>query len=157
MDKVDFVLVGSEAVVESGGLVNAVGSNQIAIIAKAANKPFYALAESYKFHRLFPLSQYDLPSHNSKILSFPRTPLTDRSPPINKFLHVSTPFTGNSSTPTSDQRDLAHRPRITQEQISQNNPHVDYTRPDLISLVFSDVGSLTPEGVSQYLVGMFAG
>jgi hypothetical protein len=30
-------------------------------------------------------------------------------------------------------------------------------RPDLITLVFSDVGSLTPEGVSQYLVGMFAG
>jgi translation initiation factor eIF-2B subunit alpha len=45
MDKVDFVLVGSEAVVESGGLINAVGSNQIAIIAKAQNKPFYALAE----------------------------------------------------------------------------------------------------------------
>jgi translation initiation factor eIF-2B subunit alpha len=49
MDKVDFVLVGSEAVVESGGLVNAVGSNQIAIIARAANKPFYALAERYFF------------------------------------------------------------------------------------------------------------
>ena len=45
MDKVDFVLVGSEAVVESGGLINATGSNQIAIIAKHANKPFYALAE----------------------------------------------------------------------------------------------------------------
>jgi translation initiation factor eIF-2B subunit alpha len=45
MDQVDFVLVGSEAVVESGGLINAVGSNQMAIIAKAANKPFYALAE----------------------------------------------------------------------------------------------------------------
>ena len=47
MDKVDFVLVGSEAVVESGGLINYVGSNQMAIIAKAANKPFYALAERY--------------------------------------------------------------------------------------------------------------
>ena len=47
MDKVDFVLVGSEAVVESGGLVNAVGSNQMAIIARAAHKPFYALAERY--------------------------------------------------------------------------------------------------------------
>lgn len=47
MDKVDFVLVGSEAVVESGGLVNATGSNQIAIIAKHANKPFYALAERF--------------------------------------------------------------------------------------------------------------
>ena len=51
MDKVDFVLVGSEAVVESGGLVNAVGSNQIAIIARAANKPFYALAERYFYIR----------------------------------------------------------------------------------------------------------
>ena len=45
MDKVDLVLVGSEAVVESGGLINAVGSNQMAIIAKAANKPVYAMAE----------------------------------------------------------------------------------------------------------------
>jgi len=153
MDKVDFVLVGSEAVVESGGLVNAVGSNQIAIIARAANKPFYALAESYKFHRLFPLSQYDLPSHNSKILSFPRPLLADR---INATTHDSTSSTDRSTLPTSDKPDLVP-PRITQEQISQNNPDVDYTRPDLISLVFSDVGSLTPEGVSQYLVGMFAG
>jgi translation initiation factor eIF-2B subunit alpha len=153
MDKVDFVLVGSEAVVESGGLVNAVGSNQIAIIARAANKPFYALAESYKFHRLFPLSQYDLPSHNSKILSFPRPLLADR---INATTHDSTSSTDRSPLPTSDKPDLVP-PRITQEQISQNNPDVDYTRPDLISLVFSDVGSLTPEGVSQYLVGMFAG
>lgn len=47
MDKVDLVLVGSEAVVESGGLINAVGSYQIALIAKAANVPFYALAERY--------------------------------------------------------------------------------------------------------------
>jgi translation initiation factor eIF-2B subunit alpha len=47
MDKVDFVLVGSEAVVESGGLINAVGSNQMAIIARFANKPLYALAERW--------------------------------------------------------------------------------------------------------------
>ena len=59
----------------------------------------------------------------------------------------------------------------------EKNPEVDYTkyarflsysvvivlkqvnqfRPELISLVFSDVGILTPGGVSQYLVGMFAG
>ena len=49
MDRVDFVLVGSEAVVESGGLINAVGSNQIAILAHAARKPFYALSERYGF------------------------------------------------------------------------------------------------------------
>ncbi|KAH9951327.1 nagb/rpia/CoA transferase-like protein [Amylocystis lapponica] len=158
MDRVDFVLVGSEAVVESGGLINAVGSNQIAIIAKAANKPFYALAESYKFHRLFPLSQYDLPTHTSSILSFPsisqriapsgsdstRVP-SDRAPAVN-----GTP----APVPALPSMDTTMA--MTAEQISRN-PGVDYTRPDLISLVFSDVGILTPEGVSQYLVGMFAG
>ncbi|KAG6911505.1 hypothetical protein DXG01_014579 [Tephrocybe rancida] len=170
MEKVDFVLVGSEAVVESGGLVNAVGSNQIAIIAKAANKPFYALAErwwfdqfgvrneltisvSYKFHRLFPLSQYDLPNENTRIFSFPRPKMT--SPRIQPQSGI--PFTGSSSSPEETLPTDVAPMTITQEQISQNNPDVDYTRPDLISLVFSDVGSLTPEGVSQYLVGMFAG
>ncbi|PPQ76841.1 hypothetical protein CVT24_010684 [Panaeolus cyanescens] len=176
MDKVDFVLVGSEAVVESGGLVNAVGSNQIAIIARAANKPFYALAESYKFHRLFPLSQYDLPSHNTKFLSFSRPSLPE-GPASIKSSNDESIIPSDTST-LSPKPDL-DPPRITQEQISQSNPDVDYTRfvlysstatysiilifrtksprPDLISLVFSDVGSLTPEGVSQYLVGMFSG
>ncbi|KAJ7709935.1 hypothetical protein B0H17DRAFT_1029882 [Mycena rosella] len=141
MDKVDLVLVGSEAVVESGGLINAVGSLNIAIIAKSSHKPFYALAESYKFHRLFPLSQYDLPSHNPRILSFP--------PPIEQDNILGHPSSAvGSEVPSS---------RITQEEIAKNNPDVDYTRPDLISLVFSDIGSLTPGGVSAYLVGMFAG
>ncbi|KAJ3571895.1 hypothetical protein NP233_g3448 [Leucocoprinus birnbaumii] len=155
MDKVDFVLVGSEAVVESGGLVNAVGSNQIAIIAKAANKPFYALAESYKFHRLFPLSQYDLPSHNSKIFSFTQTFERD---PGNLLNQPSNNPSGSAAENQEKSNDsLAGSPaKFTQEHICQSNPDVDYTRPDLISLVFSDVGSLTPEGVSQYLVGMFA-
>jgi len=148
MDKVDFVLVGSEAVVESGGLINAVGSNQMAIIAKAANKPFYALAESYKFHRLFPLSQYDLPTHNPNILSFPR--IVQPGP---SALNAESSVVPSGS---SDERYIAplYPMAMSLEQLSRN-PDVDYTRPDLISLVFSDVGSLTPEGVSQYLVGMF--
>ncbi|PPQ78103.1 hypothetical protein CVT25_015637 [Psilocybe cyanescens] len=129
MDKVDFVLVGSEAVVESGGLVNAVGSNQIAIIARAANKPFYALAESYKFHRLFPLSQYDLPSHNSKILSFPHPLPVDIPSTINSLTKQPLP---ESSTSSNNEPDPIP-PRITQEQISENNPDVDYTRSVLLS------------------------
>ncbi|KAJ7774796.1 hypothetical protein B0H16DRAFT_74745 [Mycena metata] len=146
IEKVDFVLVGSEAVVESGGLINAIGSLNIAIIAKAANKPFYALAESYKFHRLFPLSQYDLPSHNPRILSFP-TPSEMAQAAENQMSSASPGSRSASQTLSS----------ITQEEIAKNNPDVDYTRPDLISLVFSELGSLTPSGVSQYLVGMFAG
>lgn len=67
MEKVDMVLVGSEAVVESGGLINAIGSLNIAIIAKAANKPFYALAErsvivTWQFRGFSFLSQLQIPS-----------------------------------------------------------------------------------------------
>ncbi|KAG2368518.1 nagb/rpia/CoA transferase-like protein [Suillus spraguei] len=147
MDKVDFVLVGSEAVVESGGLINAVGSNQIAIIAQAANIPFYALAESYKFHRLFPLSQYDLPTHTANILSFP----------LSSANTIASPPTAGAIKPVHERfSNVDYVRQMMPEQIACN-PGVDYTRPDLITLVFSDVGSLTPEGVSQYVVGMFAG
>ena len=55
------VLVGAEAVVENGGIINKLGSYQIAIAAKALNRPLYVAAESYKFARLYPLSQRDLP------------------------------------------------------------------------------------------------
>ncbi|KAF9653076.1 nagb/rpia/CoA transferase-like protein [Thelephora ganbajun] len=155
MDKVDFVLVGSEAVVESGGLINATGSNQIAIIAKHANKPFYALAESFKFRRLFPLSQYDLPTHGPGVLPFPRhipeappAPLINGQPLVDEFKDAMFPV--SISTGSWTQKSMSA------EQVALN-PEVDYTKPDLISLVISDVGILTPEGVSHYLVGMFAG
>ncbi|ORY48452.1 IF-2B-domain-containing protein [Rhizoclosmatium globosum] len=65
MEKVDMVLVGAEAVVENGGLINQMGTYQIALVAKAANRPFYAVTETHKFVRMFPLSQSDveLPEH----------------------------------------------------------------------------------------------
>jgi translation initiation factor eIF-2B subunit alpha len=43
------------------GLVSLVGTYQVALVAKALSKPFYVLAESYKFLRHYPLSQTDLP------------------------------------------------------------------------------------------------
>ena len=39
-----------------------VGTNTIAIVAKAANKPVYVAAESYKFARMYPLRQDDVPN-----------------------------------------------------------------------------------------------
>lgn len=33
----------------------------MAVCAREVNKPFYVLTESFKFSRLFPLSQQDLP------------------------------------------------------------------------------------------------
>ena len=54
---VDLVLVGAEGVVENGGVINKLGTYQIALAAKCLNKPFYVAAESYKFARLYPLNQ----------------------------------------------------------------------------------------------------
>ena len=34
------------------------------------------------------------------------------------------------------------------------NPEVDYTPPEFITLLFTDAGILTPEGISSYLVTM---
>ncbi|CAG8723135.1 11276_t:CDS:10, partial [Acaulospora morrowiae] len=124
INKVDAVFVGSEGVVENGGLINAIGTYQLAIVAKAANKPFYAVIESYKFVRLFPLNQYDLPTHTPDLLAFP---------------------------------DLEHRPQVDDKQTVKDedinigdyeaiNPTVDYTPPDYITLLCTDLGVLTPSG-----------
>ena len=46
--RVDLVLVGAEGVVENGGVINKLGTYQIALAAAAHNTPFYVAAESYK-------------------------------------------------------------------------------------------------------------
>lgn len=50
MDEVDMVLVGADGVVESGGIINMMGTYQIAIVAHSMDKPVYVVAESYKVH-----------------------------------------------------------------------------------------------------------
>lgn len=69
MEKVDMVIVGAEGVVENGGIISRLGTYQIGLLAKAARKPFYVVAESHKFVRLYPLGQYDLPIEQ-KIIEF---------------------------------------------------------------------------------------
>ncbi len=39
-----------------------VGTYQMAVMTKAVNKPFYVVAESFKFVRLYPLNQEDVPN-----------------------------------------------------------------------------------------------
>ncbi|CAG8567431.1 11817_t:CDS:10, partial [Scutellospora calospora] len=118
IDKVDAVFVGAEGVVENGGLINAIGTYQLAIVAKAANKPFYAVIESYKFVRLFPLNQYDLPTHTPDLLTFPDLE--------------------QNHTDLSEDEVIGNYEAI--------NPTVDYTPPDYITLLCTDLGVLTPSG-----------
>lgn len=68
MGKVDLVIVGAEGVVENGGVISRLGTYQIGLLANASGKPFYVVAESHKFVRLYPLGQYDLPIEQNVIV-----------------------------------------------------------------------------------------
>lgn len=127
MEKVDIVLVGAEGVVENGGIINQIGTYQISVIAKAANKPLYAVAESFKFVRLYPLNQYDLPSNFSVSVNHEKSYL----------------MAGSENTNTDN------------ECLEDPNPFVDYTPPSYISLLFTDIGVLTPSGVSDELIKLY--
>ncbi|KAE9078781.1 hypothetical protein PF005_g16104 [Phytophthora fragariae] len=67
--KVDIVIVGAEGVVENGGIVNSIGTYSTAVIAQALKKQFYVAAESYKFARLYPLTQRDVPQKQMAAIS----------------------------------------------------------------------------------------
>ncbi|CAG8560267.1 69_t:CDS:2 [Paraglomus occultum] len=138
--KVDAVFVGAEGVVENGGLINAIGTYQLAIVAKAANKPFYAVLESYKFLRLFPLNQYDLPTHTPELLSFPD--LDNRFSNIIGRMKLNDNHGNNVDQDETDEI----------EDYESNNPTVDYTPPEYITLLCTDLGVLTPSGVSDELI-----
>jgi translation initiation factor eIF-2B subunit alpha len=58
MDEIDMVFVGADGVVESGGIINMMGTFQIALVAHSMNKPVYVAAESYKVCQSVPLGLY---------------------------------------------------------------------------------------------------
>jgi translation initiation factor eIF-2B subunit alpha len=126
MDQVDMVLVGAEAVVENGGVINRIGTYQIAIVAKALNKPCYVAAESFKFSRLYPLGEREIPN---------------RSPPDNLL-----------------EFDKLVPRNLTQEakaNLKVESPMLDYTPPQYITLLFTDLGVLTPSAVSDELIKLY--
>ncbi|XDV19707.1 hypothetical protein PO909_025129 [Leuciscus waleckii] len=114
MEKVDLVIVGAEGVVESGGVINKIGTYQMAVCSKAHNKPFYVVAESFKFVRLYPLNQQDVPD---------------------RFKYKA---------------DI-----LKTVDLSQEHPLIDYTPPSLITLLFTDLGVLTPSAVSDELIKLY--
>lgn len=69
LGKIDMVIVGAEGVVENGGIISRIGTYQMGVLARSRGKPFYVVAESHKFVRLYPLSQFDLPIEQ-KVLDF---------------------------------------------------------------------------------------
>ena len=66
---VTFALAGAESVLENGGIISGMGTNQMGLLAKSFGKPFYVVAESHKFVRVYPLNADDLPL-GQKVLDF---------------------------------------------------------------------------------------
>ena len=128
----------------------------MALLAKAHQKPFYALAESYKFLRHFPLSQTDLPNPRSARLNGQAVlPLSfDTSARSGGHLKPEQSESPPPGTPPSQPHSKERR--VTKEMLALN-PEVDVTMPSLIDYVITDLGSpLSPTSVSQYIVAQFA-
>ena len=66
---VTFALAGAESVLENGGIISGMGTNQMGLLAKSFGKPFYVVAESHKFVRVYPLNADDL-QLGQKVLDF---------------------------------------------------------------------------------------
>ncbi|KAG8380213.1 hypothetical protein BUALT_Bualt07G0170000 [Buddleja alternifolia] len=115
MDEVDMVFVGADGVVESGGIINMMGTYQIALVAKSMNKPVYVAAESYKFARLYPLDQKDMV-------------------PAPRPIDFGVPIPSKVEVETSAR---------------------DYTPPQFLTLLFTDLGVLTPSVVSDELIQLY--
>lgn len=115
MDEVDMVFVGADGVVESGGIINMMGTYQIALVAHSMHKPVYVAAESYKFARLYPLDQKDMA---------PALRPIDFGVPIPSKVEI--------------------------EKSAR-----DYTPPQYLTLLFTDLGVLTPSVVSDELIQLY--
>jgi translation initiation factor eIF-2B subunit alpha len=111
----------------------------MALLAKAHQKPFYALAESYKFLRHYPLSQTDLPNPKAATLHG----------------HAVVPLSFDTSAFTRARP--ASGPPTDDRTMIDLNPKVDVTVPSLVDYIITDLGSpLSPTSVSQYIVAQFA-
>lgn len=153
LGKVDTVIVGAEGVVENGGIVSRMGTYQIGLLAKAMGKPFYVVAESHKFVRLYPLGQYDLPIEqhviNFKTEEDIATEETKRSTKA-ETVHKDT---------TSSEEKAAHMTALLNGAPAENpsgtamrRDAVDYTPPHLITALITEGGVLTPSAVSEELI-----
>lgn len=77
------------------------------------NKPIYVLAESYKFVRLYPVNQSDIPER------------------------------------------LKYKHQLKGKSSEELVPLVDYTPPNFIDLLLTDLGPLTTASISDVLIQLY--
>lgn len=142
MERVDLVIVGAEGVVENGGMVNKVGTFALGVMAKELGVPLYVAAESYKFTRLYPLNNADLPEMG-------------RISGNLKFLDTQTEAAAAAGTTICSTGGLQRYVVDLPPSVSIENPPCDFTPAKYITLLFTDLGVLTPSAVSDELIRLY--
>ena len=132
LGKINMVMVGAEGVVENGGIVSRIGTYQLAMLAKSVRKPVYVVAESHKFVRLYPLGQCDLPVQQTVV-----------------------DFSDRMDDNDDDERDAGVR-GAKEGQIQggdrDDEEVVDYTPPELITALVTEMGIHSPSAVSEEMI-----
>ena len=145
MDSVTSCFVGAEGVVENGGVVNRLGTLQMATLAKAAGKPFYVVSESHKFVRLYPLSQQDL-GIDQNIVDFRTAKGSEKE---SDSASETRSLKDEGIADMDGSKDAANRPNAT---TCPPEEAVDYTPPHLIGGIITESGVLLPSAVSEELI-----
>uniref|UniRef100_A0A7S2EC59 Translation initiation factor eIF2B subunit alpha n=1 Tax=Trieres chinensis TaxID=1514140 RepID=A0A7S2EC59_TRICV len=151
MERADMVVVGAEGVVENGGVVNKMGTYALGVCARESGKPFYVAAESYKFARLFPLNQRDLPTMGPNAeLTFVDTASWEAT---GGMAPTKGGDSGIAAAATTDE--IPGVVRLRPGRVEVENPPCDYTPAKYITLLFTDLGVLTPSAVSDELIRLY--
>jgi translation initiation factor eIF-2B subunit alpha len=179
---VDLILVGAEAVVENGGIINKVGTYQLGIIAKALNKPVYVLSESFKFCRQFIFNQQDIEDNVTSLIQTRIKVAEQQNLAQLRELREEQQAQRSEGTAAAAAVVVVANNNNSNEILSSGNvaPHTlkqhlvplviptalnhqdvdedeyldhkwDFTPPEYITLIFSDVGILSPSAVSDEL------
>lgn len=199
IDQVDLCLCGAEGVMENGGIVNKTGTYQVAIVAKALNKPFYVAVESYKFARMYPLTQRDImdmcsliPSSEARgdeegknedddlggdAIGSDQALATEKDQQVRvksakNGPELELPRSGSrdnliilNNTSNSNSVDIALHMEAsygkdtaqggTSQEVSVSHTLIDFTPAEYITLLFTDLGVLTPAAVSDELIRLY--
>ncbi|KAI7551479.1 translation initiation factor-like protein eIF-2B subunit alpha [Hortaea werneckii] len=150
MDMVTSCFVGAEGVVENGGVVNRLGTLQMATLAKAAGKPFYVVSESHKFVRLYPLGQQDL-GIEQNIVDF-KTAKGSENDENGEQRGAASPKDEGVADIDGSKDAMAGNASLTAAPACRPEEAVDYTPPHLIGGIITESGVLLPSAVSEELI-----
>ena len=162
MREVDMVFSGAEGVVENGGVINELGTYQLALLARSAGKPFYVVVESHKFVRLYPLGQYDLGIEQT-VLDFRDRNGGDGGDKSDRAAsNVGEKGDANQAKAEGIDDKASRKHEKSDAHSHAELPHmlnahsaVDFTPPELITALVTESGVHTPSAVSEELINIW--